>query len=105
MILMQRSRKSVLRIKEAELPEGRSHVPGRQEPAETKSVQHIKQPGSWTPRIVAAPDVHSHEHPIREQITTDPANVPPPTPQAQMRRVFVKSQARRVQSPSINPSE
>ena len=107
-------RKMLQPRKEAELPEGRSHVPGRQEnsllpsaaaPAETKSVQHIKQPGSWTPRIVAAPDVHSHEHPIREQITTDPANVPPPTPQAQMRRVFVKSQARRVQSPSINPSE
>ncbi|MGM9631367.1 hypothetical protein [Butyricicoccus sp.] len=100
--------------KELGMPEGRSQAPGKQKnslspsaaaPAETKLVQHIKQPGSWTPRIVAAPDVHSHEHPIREQITTDPANAPPPTPQAQMRRAFVKSQARRVQSPSINPSE
>lgn len=96
--------------KEAELPESRSHVPGKQEnsllpsaaaPAETKPVQHIKQPGSWTPRIVAAPDVRSHEHLIREQITTDPANVLPPTPQAQMRRAFAESQARYVQNPSI----
>ena len=100
--------------KELGMPEGRSQAPGKQKnslspsaaaPAETKPVQHIKQPGSWTPRIVVAPDVHSHEHPIREQMPTDPANVPPPTPQAQMRRAFAKSQARRVQSPSINPSE
>lgn len=103
--------------KELGMPKGRSQAPGKQEnsplpsaaaPAETKPVQHIKQPGSWTPRIVAAPDVHSHEHPIREQMPTDPANVPPPTPQAQMRRAFAESQARYVQNPSIesiDPSE
>ena len=107
-------RKMLQLRKEAELPEGRSHVPGKQgnsllpsaaTPAETKPVQHIKQPGSWTPRIVAAPDVRSHEHPIREQMPTDPANVSPLIPQAQMRRSFAENQARYVQNPSIDPYE
>ena len=107
-------RKTLQTRKEAELPESCSQAPDEQKhvllpsvaaSAEAKPVRYIKQPGSWTPRIVAAPDVRSHEHPIREQMAADPVNVPMPTPQAQMRRAFAKSQARRVQSPSINPSE
>lgn len=100
--------------KESELPEGRRQAQGEQKhvllpsvaaSVETKTAQLTKQPGAWMPRTTAAPSVRGHEQPIREQITTDPANVPPPTPQAQMRRAFVKRQARRVQSSSINPSE
>ena len=71
-------------------------------PTKAAPDSHIRQAGAWTPRSEITQTVTSGQPPIIS------ARDVPPTPQARMRDVFVKTQKRRAQNPSIesiNPSE
>lgn len=71
-------------------------------PTKAAPDSHIRQAGAWTPRSEITQTVTS------EQTPTISARDVPPTPQAQMRQAFVKTQKLCAQNPSIesiNPSE
>ena len=77
-------------------------------PENASNVQHIKQPGAWTPRKEALPITRSKGQTIRERPAVTQAHDLPPVPQAQARRAFVEKQAQLSQNPSIEsiyPSE
>lgn len=77
-------------------------------PENASNVQHIKQPGAWTPRKEALPITRSKGQTIRERPAVTQAHDLPPVPQAQARQAFVEKQAQLSQNPSIEsiyPSE
>ena len=77
-------------------------------PENASNVQHIKQPGAWTPRKEALPITRSKGQTIRERPTGTPTHDLPPTPQEQARQAFMEKQAQLSQNPSIEsiyPSE
>ena len=77
-------------------------------PENASNVQHIKQPGAWTPRKEALPITRSKGQTICERPAVTQAHDLPPVPQAQARQAFVEKQAQLSQNPSIEsiyPSE
>ena len=70
-------------------------------PENASNVQHIKQPGAWTPRKEALPITRSKGQTIRERPAVTQAHDLPPVPQAQARQAFVEKQAQLSQNPSI----
>lgn len=77
-------------------------------PENASNVQHIKQPGAWTPRKEALPITRSKGQTIRERPAVTQAYDLPPVPQEQPRQAFVEKQAQLSQNPSIEsiyPSE
>ena len=77
-------------------------------PENASNVQHIKQPGAWTPRKEALPITRSKGQTIRERPAVTQAHDLPPVPQAQARQAFVEKQAQLSQNLSIEsiyPSE
>lgn len=73
-------------------------------PENASNVQHIKQPGAWTPRKEALPITRSKGQTIRERPAVTQAHDLPPVPQAQARQAFVEKQAQLSQNPSIHPN-
>ena len=77
-------------------------------PENASNVQHIKQPGAWTPRKEALPITRSKGQTIRERPAVTQAHDLPPVPQEQARQAFIEKQAQLSQNPfieSIYPSE
>ena len=77
-------------------------------PENASNVQHIKQPGAWTPRKEALPITRSKGQTIRERPAVTQAHDLPPVPQEQARQAFIEKQAQLSQNPSIEsiyPSE
>ena len=77
-------------------------------PENASNVQHIKQPGAWTPRKEALPITRSKGQTIRERPAVTQARDLPPVPQEQARQAFIEKQAQLSQNPSIEsiyPSE
>ena len=88
--------------------ESRGQVQSEAAPAKPFAVRHVKQPDTWTPRSVAAPDSRGIEQPIRERSAVTSAHDLPSVPQEQARQTFVEKQAQLSQNPSIEsiyPSE
>ncbi len=84
-----------------------NRIPNRHQ-KNASNVQHIKQPGAWTPRKEALPITRSKGQTIRERPAVTQAHDLPPVPQAQARQAFVEKQAQLSQNPSIEsiyPSE
>ena len=77
-------------------------------PENASNVQHIKQPGAWTPRKEALPITRSKGQTIRERPAVTQSHDLPPAPQEQARQAFAEKQAQLSQNPSIEsiyPSE
>ena len=96
-----RERESLPIREKPDIPEIRSQVPSEAPPASSSVVRYGKQPDVWAPRSAAAPAMRGKEQAVRARPVVTQAHDLPPTPQEQVRQVFVEKQAQFSQNPSI----